>query len=533
MIYSALKIILGLLLGIWLVLAVACLFLITSWTDEAWVLNGLRSTLEPSVENLSSEVILTSGGPFALVNIWLERAFGSAVWIHRSFSLVCLLGLLGLVYRLGMQSGQSWFAGALAIAPLLGLAGTAEVGTVALGHSAACLLMVLGALIWTRSDPPGLTRAIIAGLLFGMAAACRTEMVLIVVAILVVGTIRPTDSGRVSFHLPRLEIATVLVTLVVLGANIFLLQRASHFVPLENQLSNAAGSAGISGGLLAGLLDYPRILNKLFIGQSFGPLVLMVLASVLPFYFRSPEPAVARFSTLLIASAWMLALGWVLRSPIPHLRYLWPSLMCLAIPAGLALVQIHDQARREGRSPMALICVIVATACLAGGLLGTARSLVLSEGDVISFEWSREMGVDYFQRFQARRDEADVAQYLKTQLPPDGQVYSVLPYKLLYLTHRPIIDIRSIYGSKEREKRAAVGGRPTPKYVVIPPEVGTYFYMTPEADAWYRTHAKLVAQFGRYSIYFIEGDWPEDQELLRLHRASYLRHPLSDRWFGR
>jgi len=46
---------------VWALLAVAAVFVMTLGTDEAWVLNGLRSVLHPQVEHLSTELIVTSG----------------------------------------------------------------------------------------------------------------------------------------------------------------------------------------------------------------------------------------------------------------------------------------------------------------------------------------------------------------------------------------------------------------------------------------------------------------------------------------
>lgn len=534
MVRVALKSALTLLIGIWLASSVACLSFIAIGTDEAWVLNGLRSSQEPTVPGLSTEVILTSGGPFALANLFLERSFGSVVWIHRSFSLACLWALAAYVFRIGAKAGRSWVAGGLAVALLLGLPGTAEVGTLALGNSAACLLMVLGASIWTRVEAPGLVRTVVAGLFFGFAAACRTEMTLTFAAVIAVGAIRPLEAGGFSWRLPLRGTAMALLALGIFLGSLYLLRRASPTMPLEDQLTNTANSSGLSGGMLASLLDYPRFLNKLLVGQSFEPFAILALASALPFCFRSTDPGENRLSAVLVASGWMIALGWLFRSPIPHLRYLWPALACIAIPAGLTVARIYARMASDGRSPAAFLCLIVAIGSLVGGLSGTGRSLVLGEGDVISWEWSREMGADYFRRFQARRDQADVVQYLKDEIPADGQIYSTVPYKLRYLTHRPIIDL-----TRPRSVKAGPAGRtgsdgpPASKYVVIPPEVGTYLYLTPEADAWYRSHAKLMKQFGRYSVYRLDRDWPEDAELIQFYRTNYLRHPLSDRWFGR
>ncbi len=533
MLERSLRTILWSLLVLWLALAVGCLFLITIWTDEAWTLGSVRSLGEPVVENLSVDVILTSGGPYALGNLLLEKVYGSDIWIHRAFSFVCLLGIFAIVYRTATRRGRPAFDGLLALVPLLSITGTAEIGTLALGQSAACLLMVWGAAVWSRDESPGLVRWLFAGTLFGLSAACRTEMALLVAPLVAIGAVRWLPSGRVAARLPWREAIAAAVLLAVFAACLYALRVASPLGSQGDELEKAAASSGVSGGLLGRLLDYPRILNKLLIGQAFGPMLLLMLASTLPFSVPSEDPAERRFSVFLIASAWVLALGWVTRAPIPHLRYLWPALMSFAIPAGLAMARLYDTARREGRTSTLLVILLVSLGGVAGGVLGTARSLVMGEGNLISFEWSREMGVDYFRRFQAIRDEAHAVRFLKTQIPPEADIYSTVPFKYKYLTHRPIIDMTLIYTPKERAKSAAATGKPRRKYLALSPDVGTYFYLSPEGDAWIRANARLAAQFGRHSIYEIDADWPEDPDLLWFHRTNYLRHPLSAPWFGR
>jgi hypothetical protein len=106
---------------------------------------------------------------------------------------------------------------------------------------------------------------------------------------------------------------------------------------------------------------------------------------------------------------------------------------------------------QEQRLRTALFTLLLATAFLAGGIGETLRSVVLGEGDYLSWEWSREMGLDYFRRFQAVRDQWAAAEYVKNQIPTDAMVFSTIqPYALRYLTHRPIIDLSKYIESKQR-----------------------------------------------------------------------------------
>ncbi|TMH27326.1 MAG: hypothetical protein E6H58_19750 [Betaproteobacteria bacterium] len=134
---SALK----LLVVLWALLAVAAVFVMTLGTDEAWVLNGLRSVLRPQVPDLSTEVVSTSGGAFALVNLGIEQLAGSKVWSHRLVSLLCL-GLsfaLVLKRRAGKETPASidW----LMLAPLIAIPGAPRCtsGPLKVRHS-ACVL---------------------------------------------------------------------------------------------------------------------------------------------------------------------------------------------------------------------------------------------------------------------------------------------------------------------------------------------------------------------------------------------------------
>ena len=104
---------------VWVILALASVFLITPNTDETWILLALRSFLEPPIADYSIEPVPTSGGLFLLVNILLESLFGSIVWVHRLFSFFCFVALLGLILWQA-EGPRPMTSGLLAVAPARG-----------------------------------------------------------------------------------------------------------------------------------------------------------------------------------------------------------------------------------------------------------------------------------------------------------------------------------------------------------------------------------------------------------------------------
>jgi hypothetical protein len=509
---------------LWGLAAFGCVFLTTLATDEAWVLNGLRSYLRPAVQDLSSEPIVTNGGLFALANLALERAFGSRVWVHRLFSVGCLLVLVAIVSWLGRRRQRPIKLDYLAIAPLLAVPGTAEVGTAALGTSTAVALLVLASALWSGSSAPGMGRILLCGLLFGLGAASRFDLVLFAPALLLVSSIRLDERSRPRLQVPWQALAATGVGLVLFAANQVLMARTAHGI-VESRVSSTvvAASTGFSGYLL----DYPKQLNRLMVGLGFASPGLLALASAAPFWRTGGAPpdsdAARRLAILILVTAWILWLGWILRAPIPHLRYLWPSLALFAIVGGMGLSTLYARYAAASDSRMALLCQFVALGFVLGGLAGTSRSLVMGESDYLAWEWSREMGTDYFRRFQHVQDQRSAAAYLRNRIPHDATVFSYIPFALRYLADRPVVSAGDTNLSGPR-------GRKT--YLVLTPAVGTYLYLCPEAFGWIERHGRLEAQFGRYSFYELPDGPPSDGSLLRVSRTNYERHPLSRAWFG-
>jgi len=514
---SALKV----LIGVWSLLALAAIFVMTLGTDEAWVLNGMRSMLHPYVADLSTEPVSTSGGVFALISLAIEQVAGNRIWVHRVPSLVFLGLAFFLVLRMADRSGPSKPFTWLMLAPLIAVPGGAEVGTAALGTSTGLFFTVAAVALWTSPGQSMRIRALGTGLLYGLAAASRFDLVLFGPALILATSWRVDESGKVRIHWNLASWSAVSVGVAVFALN--------QWVMIMANRGSVVGGVGFATGLTGWSLNYPMLLNRWFTATTFAPFPFLAIAAVSAFWAR-PDPidrkaAVPSRETLLAVTGTVLLAGWLLRAPIPHLRYAYPALFCFAALGAVGLQRAAGWSVAQRSTYHLMLCHYVALACVIGSIATTARSLVMSDSDYASWEWTHEMAYDYFRRFEAKQHQQEVARFLRDDLPPEAALYSYVPYPLRYLTQRPVIAL-----DKPAAWATPTGRRP--RYIVLTPAVGTYLYLPVEVANWLHRNGKLTRQIGRYSIYAI-AEHAEPAPDLKLRRTNYKGHPDSQPWFGR
>jgi hypothetical protein len=513
-------------LVVWALLAIAAVFVMTLGTDEAWVLNGLRSVLHLQVEHLSTELIVTSGGPFALLNVMLEWAAGSKVWLHRLVSLVCLAlafaVVLGHRSKVGTPAAARWAM----LAPLVAVPGAAEVGTAALGTSMGLFLMLAALAVWASRRTAWVWRVAGGGLLYGLAAASRFDLVLVGPAVLIASSVRLSGERRIAL---RLNLGAW--AFVAIGVTLFLLNQWLMSLP-ANAMAGTEVSA--STGLDPWSLNYPKQLNQWFTLTTLAPLAWLAVMTISAFWWPVPTTPTAagratnppRFETLLGVTGAVLLAAWLVRAPIPHLRYAFPALFCFAALGAFGLRELLVRALASSSARHVLLCHCVALAFVLGSIGSLTRSLVMADSDYASWEWTHEMPFDYFRRFEARQHQLQAAAFLRDQLPADARLYSYVPYALRYLTNRPVVAI-------DRAPAVDAAVSHTERYLVLTPAIGTYFSMKPESAMWILSQAPLVKQIGRYSIYRLPAGTDADLSQLKPSRSSYDGHPGSAAWFGR
>jgi hypothetical protein len=415
----------------------------------------------------------------------------------------------------------------LIIAPLLALPGTAEIGTTALGTSAAVLLMVLVSLIWTAEQQPGIGRIVACGILFGLSAGSRFELVLFAPALLMVEFLRA--------HCEKLSFKTVLPALAMIAIG-FALFAINQFLPLlatepalavrgqksYNELLQATGIQFSSPNFLTGSL------NRISRAIGFLPpfLIIISLASfVWPTGSANSDPGSMhsrRFRCLLYAAGLVLFAAWTLRAPIPYLRYLWPSLACFAIMWGFLIMQILSAALETKEWQKVVFCQAIALVLIMTGVAGTTRSIVMGESDYASWEWAGQMPKDRFAAFQHFQDQSAAFNFVRDELPADSVIMSYFPYPLRYKTGRPILDANVQLPKIMTSKKY---------YLVLTPMVGPFLFIRPQTYGWIEENADLLRQFGRYSVYELRTLPSSEPDILRAPWGGYDGHPLSRRWF--
>jgi len=408
------------------------------------------------------------------------------------------------------------------LAVLVAIPGGAEVGTAALGTSTGLFFMVAAIALWSSPGASAQVRTLGTGLLYGMAAASRFDLVLFGPALLVASAWRVDESGKV-----RMQWNSASWSAVAIGVAVFAL---NHWVMNVAARGNTVGDIGSATGLTGWGLNYPRLLNRWLTATTFAPLPFLAIAAVSAFWTRPErlggrEAVLPSREILLIVTGTVLLTGWLLSAPIPHLRYAYPALFCFAALGALGLQRAAIWSAARGTTYHLMLCHFVALACVVGSVATTARSLVMSNSDYASWEWTHEMAYDYFRRFEAKQDQDEVVRFLRNGVPQDAVLYSYVPYALRYLTQRPVIAL-----DKPAAWDSPTGRRP--RFIVLTPAVGTYFYLPAGVATWLERNGKLTRQIGRYSIYAI-AEQAEPVPDLRLRRTSYYGHPDSQPWFGR
>jgi hypothetical protein len=508
------------------VLALAAVFMLSLGTDEAWVLNGLRSLLHPVVPQLSTELIATSGGPFALINIGVEAWLGSSVWAHRMVSVAAMIGICMLLLRYGRKTGTRPELRWLGLAVLTSVPGLAEVGTAALGTSVGLFLMISSMLVWCSGSGSAAVRAVLGGLLYGLASSSRFDLVMLGPAVLLAASVRwgGPKGLRVGIDLPAIAFAAL--GIAVFLVNLWIISLA----PVAMANADVTRVTGVSGWSL----HFTKLLNHWTVLSGLVSPALIAIMAIGGIWAARANPAAGdderpvSFETLLVVTGLILLAAWMLRAPIPHLRYALPGLFCLAAAGALALQRLASGYLESGAGMRLLACQCLCLACAIGSVASLARSVALSDSDYLSWEWSHEMAHDYFQRFESVADQRRVAAFIRDRTEADARLYSLLPYALRYMSNRPVVDISQLDSQASTSQV-----RYARRYVVLTPTIGTYLYLRPESAIWIEQNTRLVTQFGRYSIYELDAGTDMDLLNIKTDRNIYRGHPESKPWFGR
>ncbi|MFC1758316.1 hypothetical protein ACFL2H_06055 [Planctomycetota bacterium] len=504
---------LRLAIGLSVILAFVCLSFMTVGTDEAWVLMGVRSLYSPFEAGVTSSPILTSSGLYTIVESLLFQLSTDTIWVHRIFPLACWFAICTLLFRHEKANDSDFDNCLIPMAVMIGAPGTLIVASSALGTVPAFFLFLLASMYWFRTGHKPRIKVLVSGCLFGLAAATRTDLILFAPAIIIASLTCPDVTKRISRF-------TEAVSATILGMLVFVLNGIIHEYlksPEEHEID-----LGATTGIAGALFDYPQILNKFIISNSFLPFSVMVVITCLAFYKRSQKKDF-EWQYFLICFGFISWAAWIVRAPIPHLRYLWPGQAAFAVVLGINLSRLSWQ-NRSNRF-LRLACVCISLGMVVDGLGCTFRHVVCGNSDIVSWEWSREIDLNYFRRFQHLEDEHELKKYLVESAIP-GEIFAVTgpPYRYRYLTGLPCFDYKRFPADLLQEQGKQYR-------FVLGPEVGNYFYFHPKAFAFFRDDCELEKEVGDFSIYRVT-DVDRLNSMPAFLRTNYSSHPGSATRFG-
>lgn len=492
---------------------IACLigaFLMTAGTDETWILFGVRGLVEHghyAAESPFSSVQSTGGLHTALASL-LHLIGDGRIEVIRILSVLSIAALLFTLrqwaLRFDIKGPHIWLVTA---APLLA-PGTLLLGAQAYGTILAFFLVTVGLMSWGELNPGSWRRRFLTALLIGTAAATRPDCIFALFAPLAATIL--TRNNRT--HLID-SVLTLIIGSFVFLCQAYILWALSVNLLWKPEVYGISNALSIPFGYLI-----PLRLSYWAIGQSFMPFAVAVLISI--GWLRARLGVNKPYGVdALLAFGWLAMIAWLFQAPIPHLRYLWPTLAAFASVGMLTLALLLQAQARHAGNVLAL-----GIALLAMGYLDGVRSFLHGESDILSWQLSRETNYDLqygpFRHLQYQR--AIVNRLL--QIPPNEPVATIgFNTALSFLTRRTVVPIQTYYS--EGSKGDAVIWKPAttnppvrPRWLVLTPMVNHYrtAYLSPQLYDWIKANCRVADRQGPYVLYEVLGSFPMKPDIFSL-----------------
>ena len=476
-----------LLILTYLSLFMLALFFTTIESDEAWIL--LSTFKSFGVHTPNSSVIanptLTSGGLHFLIH-GLLGLISENIYLHRAVSFCMTIGILALTLRITKGCGLDRVDSLAVCLLLLASSGFLFNSSLAMAEVIATILLLISFWILSNVQYPNIKSSVICGIIVGLSCATRINCVL-ALPIIVLYTLNSGLSLRLRFfHSVLMVVTAVLVLAGFLSFYVWLFGIGN-----SHQISAYLGQAtGLQPEASYGSL-LRQFIKKLLVGNNYIPyLFLFSISTLYVIQIRRRYQCVYfKFGLLLLGFSLINIAFWLVKSPISHVRYLYPGIPFFWLSAGLiALPNIRRWSDRF--SVVACHIVII----LFSGTMLLSSSWYLLNGDSLSnvLQIAQEAPlVTRGKLFQASRDQRILADIVKS-LPTDAGIMSFSPdwaLPITYLSWRVIGSIKTEW--------PAFG----PKYIVfVPAQISTW--PISDADAsWLSQSASKVFDSSGFTLY--------------------------------
>jgi hypothetical protein len=518
----------GIIITIFLtsVLGLLAVFLLTLGFDEAWILRGIDSIVRIQAEGLGVAPVISSGGLYAMVQVVVATVFDRNLVAHRLVTFAAFLGSSCLLFFLGKRLFSNSVSALILVSVMVATPGiTILAATYATLPAFFVALLVI--LFWQLDYKYDIQRYIICGLLTGVAAATRFELVFLILSVLIAGIIREfflegvdhKISNKIVNIFTYLSLSFTSFILLVLG-----FRSLTPNEVITPDVEHVARAVGIAQGLLPKLSF--KLLNSWIITESYIPYSFFILATLFSIFcfYHKPLHFLRQTVIILTILGWGILIVFVFYSPNLHLRYIWLSIAPIYLVLGSGVAYLYGWSCRNNNNFFRLASLAFVFSLLLTNFVSGIRSIMQGNGDIISFEWERSDTVNIYRPFQNYRDQRDISNYIKSNIPSEEDIGVIdNDYALHYLSKHPIYPLKR-YKSDDGKQWSTVG---LPPYLLVTPLAEM---LTPDAYNWVANNTALEVQFGGYSLYKVLDNYSYIDPQKLKSSGSQIR-PKSQLWY--
>lgn len=485
------------------ILALLALFAAAAWfltleADEAWILLSAANAFGAAVPPTSAlaNPTVSTGGPYLLVQGTLALLTAN-VFVHRAVSLIAAAGLLFLVYATLRRLDHSFARAMAGTALMAAIPGFVLQAGLATGELLAVLILLAALLHWADPGSRSIGAAVITGLLLGLACATRINCVVAAAGLLTYALLAPSPSLRRVVH----AAVAVVVAAVIAGSAMAFYYHLSAGSGSGGDAAYLSASTGVGTARksvfqLAQNIDiFERFLPASLLAGIVGGWLALRVSVV-----KSPKPSGLDAAGVLLFAGLAMLCAWVLVAPIPHLRYLWPALVCLWLAGVILLLEAW-----RTRSPIVSMAIHGAVLATSGtAILLTILTVTSGESLVLVYQAigsAPRTPLDRSHRFTAASNQAALASFMAARTG-DTEFFALTEpaaYPLTYLSGR------QVHAVSEMPRRSLLNA---PRILLLQPADAAIWQPGPAFDLWRRRHAQLVFRSGDTIALWVEPDAP-------------------------
>lgn len=472
------------------------MFAMTLEPDEVWILMSTMKAFGIPLPPTSAvnHPVITSGGVHFVLHGLIALVWGADILVHRFVSIGVVLILLGIVFKLIEYHIKD---------RILALAGTALFATapgfllqasLATAEIIATTIFLLAVFYWIQFGSRSVGMALLGGFLFGLACATRMTCLSMLPAILIWSVlIHRSWAARIIYPVLSIAVAVFVFVGFVAAYSYTFSDSPSNWNLMRMSFASDANGLGRSFEGFIMRLNYMEVAN--------GIIPVIAIVALAGWFINRLEAGEDDRKFIELCGFLLLAgcigwFSWVLKAPIPHIRYLWPVIPVLWLVAILLGLSAMNRVQQKRTAVIAHLAIIIMCAFVG---LRDVRMLAVGDSLRLVYEAAHlsRLGTpeDFF---IARRNQNEIAALLKN-LPAFATIYALsepAAYPMTYLSVRRVKAFTRPFRASAED------------YLLVQPS--DRFIWLPKWDliGWLQDNTTLVEHRGGYDVYRVhEGDF--------------------------